>query len=593
MKRVGSVLLAVLLLGLLSPAAVSSPPPPSGYYELCRLTYTIKPDRTLQVEENITFVNTSPTRVKITITKTIPSPDVDNVYVRDDDGDLDYQLENGAENTTISFETRWIGRGQHYTYYISYTAGGAVSGSGVEYRANLGGISAGEYRHDSYVVIVEGPAGASFFLSNPSAELIENDPPTVRYSTSLDPHESFGGLVVRFYLQPAYYKLTLTERLTNESTEQISNVQLDVTLFNREAGWQFSALASSSRPMKAMYVDEENNWHGVFDLGGISPSGMRTLRLELIYEVNVYDPGIREGGVGPIPGEWPAELSPYLRPDDKWESDHQAIKQGARGVVGGETNAYLVGKSIVEFVVDRLTYQVQTGRSGALQAYQDNVGDCSEYTDLSIALARAARLPARAMYGWSYQGENLGSHAWLEFYFPNKGWQPADPTWAENLENRESYLCRLDPIHLTRNIRGLSSSESGLTFTYHGAAPKSQENVDLLVLTASGAAQEYISAAEYAIGVAEELLTGSPSEDLSQSLQLAQQNLEQAQATSDGNQKIFYAKRSIESANEVIRALGEPPSEAEFDWSLLLPFLIIACAIIAVGLGIYKLRGRR
>ena len=75
------------------------------------------------------------------------------------------------------------------------------------------------------------------------------------------------------------------------------------------------------------------------------------------------------------------------------------IQQRAIGVVVGQPNVYLAAKQILESVVESLDYQVQISRQGALWALQNGVGDCSEYTDLAIALARAAGIPARAMYG--------------------------------------------------------------------------------------------------------------------------------------------------------------------------------------------------
>lgn len=532
-------MLAALLLMQFIPIPSTTAQQADIYYESTQLNYTINGNRSVDVQLSFTLTNNSSSRRVQWVSLPVSTAEVYNVQVSSN-VILD-EIENTGTATTIRvrFKGSGLGPGSRITYSISFKADGLVTGSGVEYSANLGGVNVGGggFPHENYVVTIRGPSGSRLFLPKPSADLalIENDPPTIRYFTSIGAPGSFDGLQVRFYLQPVYYKLTLTERLTNEDIGQINNVQLDVMLFSGEAGWQFSALESSSRPIKTMYVDEENNWHGVFDLGKIPPSGMKTLQLKLIYETSVYDPEISEGEVGSL-ADVPDGFSPYLQPDDEWESDHPAIKQAASEAVGGETNAYLVGQKIVKFIVDRLSYQTQETRRGALWAYVNGIGDCSEYTDLSIALARAAGLPARAVYGWGYQEDNLSGHAWAEFYLPGKGWQPVDPTWAERSGD---YFARLDPIHLTRDIRGLSSSESGLVIAYHGPAPRSQEDGDLLVLTASGAAQGYIDAAARAIEVADGLLASNPSEDLNQSLQLAQQKLEQAQATGDEIRRLF------------------------------------------------------
>ena len=551
--KLATVTIAVFVFFTIAAALVSAQPS-TGRYELTKLSYRINENRSVNIQMQFTLFNTTPNRVINSVPWTIPAPTVKSVNVWPLPAKLE-KVENGGASVTIwiKFEGG-LGIGKRLTYFVSCIADGLVPGSGPEYKGQFGSRGDGKLEHENYIVVVQGPEGTRLFLTKPQAQEVENELPTIMYETQLGADEDFGGIQARFYSQPAYYKLILIERLTNESTKHINNVQLDIMLFTEEAGWQFSALSASSLPIKTMYIDEENNWHGVFDVGEISPSATKELQLELIYEVDVYDPWISENDVGGLSeASW---LAAYLEPDDNWESDHPLIVQAATLAVGGETNAYFVGQKIVEFVVDRLNYQIQTTRHGALWAYQTRVGDCSEYTDLSIALARAAGLPARAMYGWGYSEDNFIGHAWVEFYLPNKGWQPADPTWAETSGN---YFVKLDPIHLTRNVRGLSSSESGLTFSYRGAAPEFKENVNLLVLTASGAAQEYISAAEYAIEVAEKLLADSSSENLSVKLQLAQQNLEQAQTAGDENQKILYAKQSIENANEIISSPSASP----------------------------------
>lgn len=586
MKKCLPLLLLLILAVTATPAKAQ---PSNTYYELVELSYTINADRTLNAHEKYVVYNSSTRTYTYEIKLQIATDEIYDINVWSDAESLDnYEVEKTAEKTTITIRFKLGGR-KRLTYHISYIADNLVSGAGPIYEGKFGGIILGprDFSHQKHIVEIQGLAGSKLFLTNPDAQILEGDPPTVRYETSIDAPGSFDGLEVQFCTQPTYYKLTLTERLTNQSTDKIDDMRLNMILFTEEASWQFAALTSSNYQVKTMYVDNENNWHGVFEVGEISPGATKELQLELIYEIDVYDPRISENDVGELSeASW---LTAYLEPDNKWESDHPLIVQAATSAVDGETNAYLAGQKIIKFVVDRLNYQTQTTRHGALWAYLNRMGDCSEYTDLSIALARAAGLPARAMYGWGYSKDNLGGHAWVEFYLPNKGWQPADPTWAETSGD---HFVKLNPIHLTRGIRGLNSSESNLTFAYRGASPEFKETVNSLILTASGAAQEYINAAEYAIVVAEKLLADSPSENLSERLQLAQQNLEQAQTASDETPKILYAKQSIENANEVIRALGKLPEETEFfiDWDTLLPVLSIACVIVVVVLSIYVIR---
>ena len=584
--------MAAVLLSLATSSTVSG----SGYYKLYDRTFTIKEDRLLEVSATITLVNTS-TDTRITsVSWTIPTEDLRQVKVWDDVGDLNH-IETPFESYTMEnvfFRGRGVGPSSELTFYVSYTAGGMVSGTGVEYRAGLGGVVASDlYDNTNYIIKIRGPPGTYFFSSDPQAQLVENDPPMIRYATTIQVNENFEGLRVRFYDQPAFYTVILRFPFTNYGTNSSKDLDLDAMLFNSELPWQFSALVDSSHPIQTMYVDEENNWHGVFKVSELTPSETETVTLELLYEVQLYDPGINADDVGSI-SKVPASLQGYLKQDDKWESENEVLQQAADTAAGGETNVYLAAEKISGYVVDKLNYHVQDERRGALWAYLNETGDCSEYTDLSIALARASRIPARAMYGWGYyEEENLRGHAWLEYYFPGIGWQPADPTWDETYK---AYFARLDPIHLTRNVRGLSSGESGVSYTYYGAPPTlSEGETTIIPLARVDAALDFVIAAQYAVNLADALLAASPDERLSQSLQLAQASLDQAKdPASDENQKISHAKQSIESASEVIRALGKSPAAGFFiDLWQLLPFVLIAGGLAAVVVVIYKLRGRR
>jgi len=571
----------------------------SGYYELYKIEYEIGDNRSLKVLETFTFVNTSALSVMISITKRIPSTGVENLSVRDGAGEISSHTTPEENYTSVTFQTAWISSDQHYTYYISYTASGMVSGTGSEYVARLAGLSTGDYRYDNYSVVVRGPPGTYPFLSDPEVD-VTYDSPTFTYSTSLQLGENFGGLLVRFYSQPVFYKLRLNYSFTNPGASSTTGLTLDTVLFNSDIPWQSSAMFSSSQPIETMYVDNENNWHGVFEIDQILSGEVKTLWVDLIYDVSVYDPKINSGDVGRI-SDVPSPLSGYLKHDDRWDSDNAAIQQAASSALQGEKNVYLAAEKISQYVVDWLDYQVQDDRQGSLWALTNREGDCSEYTDLSIAMARASGIPARALYGWGYyENENLRAHAWLEYYFPNEGWQPADPTWRETSGD---YFSKLDPIHMTRNIRGLASSESGANIIYYGQQPQFSEDETVIATSSSEAAQLYISAALRSINLAENLLKNSENVVLEASVQHAKSELLLAQSAADDNQKMLYAKNSIADSGAVIRALGEAPTTSSLLNLDLIFYALIAVVLAAIVAGVAygawkmahsgKKRGRR
>ena len=104
---------------------------------------------------------------------------------------------------------------------------------------------------------------------------------------------------------------------------------------------------------------------------------------------------------------------------------------------------------------------------GAVAALQNpDQAICMEFTDLFIALSRAAGIPAREIDGYAYtenpQLQPLGLvadvlHAWPEYYDKDKGvWIPIDPTWASTSGGID-YFNKLDLRHFTFVIHGESS----------------------------------------------------------------------------------------------------------------------------------------
>ncbi|MHA1821827.1 MAG: transglutaminase-like domain-containing protein [Promethearchaeota archaeon] len=149
------------------------------------------------------------------------------------------------------------------------------------------------------------------------------------------------------------------------------------------------------------------------------------------------------------------------------------------------TSIYDKVKSIYDWIIANMTYQLQTANNGAdkgaKQAYLDRNGDCSEFSDLMVTLLRIQGIPARKVIGLSIVKEkidkdtnhvqweplydpdigmeinytsilngnqaetNIPGHAWMEYYIPQYGWISCDPTWGKS---GYDFLNRIDYLHL-------------------------------------------------------------------------------------------------------------------------------------------------
>lgn len=163
----------------------------------------------------------------------------------------------------------------------------------------------------------------------------------------------------------------------------------------------------------------------------------------------------------------------YTKPDIYWESNHPQVIAKLAEVLGSNPAADSTEKArlIYNYVVDSLKYdnsriQDNIQRLGAVAVLNNpNQAVCMEFTDLFIALSRAANIPARELDGFAYSSNtalrplSLSKdilHTWPEFWDEKRGWVMVDPTW-ENTTGGVDYFNKLDLNHLVFVVKGSSS----------------------------------------------------------------------------------------------------------------------------------------
>ena len=154
------------------------------------------------------------------------------------------------------------------------------------------------------------------------------------------------------------------------------------------------------------------------------------------------------------------------KPSKFWPSDDVEIIQLA--------HTLKTPQEIYNFVVNKLSYDYNrvkptAERLGAKQALANpNEALCMEFTDLFIAIARAAGIPAREINGYAYTEnpklEPLSLvadvlHSWPEYWSEAKNnWIPVDPTWGATTQGSD-YFNKLDLRHFAFIIHGKNASE--------------------------------------------------------------------------------------------------------------------------------------
>ncbi len=107
------------------------------------------------------------------------------------------------------------------------------------------------------------------------------------------------------------------------------------------------------------------------------------------------------------------------------EVDHAEIQAAAARIASFNRNPRSLALSLHAWVRDSLRGEATAGIPSALHVLHTRRGDANEYTQLFVALARAAGVPARVATGLLYVDGKFYSHAWPEIML--RGWVAVDP----------------------------------------------------------------------------------------------------------------------------------------------------------------------
>jgi len=154
-----------------------------------------------------------------------------------------------------------------------------------------------------------------------------------------------------------------------------------------------------------------------------------------------------------------------------YERDDPNLNSTSYDIVDQDDNPIEKAQKICDWVAQYLTYDgtLPDQEMGALWAYNNRRGDCSEFSSLMITLLRCQGIPARKVTGFVFSTNpdiqiidgqqksfyinsngyaNFLGHAWTEYFVPNIGWIACDPTWHKNL----NYFNRIDYLRFNLNI---------------------------------------------------------------------------------------------------------------------------------------------
>ncbi len=160
-------------------------------------------------------------------------------------------------------------------------------------------------------------------------------------------------------------------------------------------------------------------------------------------------------------GVVPAALFQYLSPEKDRQSSDPAILRLAKEITKDSRFVHEAAHAVLSWVADNLTFDASISvPPDAVSALRHKKAYCVGYSNLSVALLRAAGIPARIAHGylppgyewgfskdyWGVKVNDGGFHAYLEIFYPDTGWAFSDAEHSHNF---------VDPFHMILRLDGM------------------------------------------------------------------------------------------------------------------------------------------
>ncbi len=403
--------------------------------------YTIAPDGRTIVTQNISLANKLTNLYPTKYSILIDTEKIKNVVAYDRKGVITPTInqKDGKTEIILSFNDQVVGLGNKLHFTLRFENGDIAQKNGSIWEVNIPGVTS-DPDIAAYSVSLQIPAtfGPNAYMSPPPRD---GNRWTKEQITK-------GGVSAAFGDKQAF-SLNLSYFLQNTS---ITPITKEIAL-PPDTAFQKVVIQSLQPTPINIREDTDGNWIAQYQL---APGQ----KLDIAAVVTVYI------GLKPRSALSKQAISStdYTKPLSYWNTDDPKIVSLAKEL--------RTPRAIYDYVVTTLSYDynrvnenpTRKGAVAALAAPKNAI--CMEFTDLFIALARAAGIPARENVGFAYTTNSKLRplslvadvlHAWPEYYDSERElWIPIDPTWA-NTTGGVNYFDKLDFNHITFALHGLSS----------------------------------------------------------------------------------------------------------------------------------------
>ncbi|MDD3679531.1 MAG: transglutaminase-like domain-containing protein [Candidatus Shapirobacteria bacterium] len=347
---------------------------------------------------------------------------------------------------TVFFEPPVTGKNKSNQFTISYQVDNFVENVGQTKRVVIPKISdIGRLDETKLTITAPKNFGPPSFISPKNfQETTNNDQIIISFNQA----DLFEKEVMAIFGDIQSMQFNLKYFLENPTSQAVEKV----IALPPDTSYQKVFLTDLEPQPEKIIIDDDGNWLAYYFL---DPQEDLTIEARGVVQITAEPQS---------PPLMPTDFFAYLGQDHFWEVNDPKITGLAKKLTTvDQIYRYVVNN--LEYDLDRIKNR-QAVRQGALGALENpNQAICTEFTDLFVALARAAGIPAREINGYAYSAnpQMLPSslyadvlHSWPEYWDSQiNTWRQVDPTW-ESTSNVD-YFNKMDMVHLAFVIHGQSS----------------------------------------------------------------------------------------------------------------------------------------
>ena len=414
------------------------------------VTYEVQDSGNTVVIHNIVLENNFSTLYATTYSLGLENIDIQNVVASDSKGSsipVEVQKDGQTTNIIVKFSDAVVGKGVTRHFSVSYENSSFALRTGEIWEVSVPRLGL-DNTFMSYKVILKVPAsfGLEAYIS-PRPATTDTTNQGITYTFNRQSMAETG--ISAGFGQFQVFTYSLSYHLENPLGK---SAQTQIAL-PPDTAFQKVYLQKVEPKPNEVTIDPDGNWLATYNL-----TARQRVDVTVAGSVQIF------AGYRNFPKPTDLELSNNLRETEYWQVNDPQIKALAQELK--------TPRAIYDYVSKTLKYdfarvQPNVQRMGASAALQNpSQAICMEFTDLFIAIARAAGIPAREINGYAYtenpelQPLSLVAdllHAWPEYYDKEMGvWIPIDPTWAST-SGGINYFDKLDLRHFTFVIHGESS----------------------------------------------------------------------------------------------------------------------------------------